>query len=112
MNQKNRIKTFDSWNVGPNLSEKKITVIEIVKKFLVNFEDKVIVKIKKSKINEAQILMLNSNKIRKKLNWRNYYNLNSTIKEISQWYKLCAKKNNNKLKNISQEIMKNYLKKI
>ena len=36
---------------------------------------------------ETKLLMLNSEKSKKKLNWKAQYNLNDSIKLISDWYK-------------------------
>ena len=103
LNQKNRKNKFDSWNMGPKLKEKKINVIQIVRKFLQNFDKYKKIKIQNPNFKEAKILMLNSNKIRKKLKWDNKFNINETILQTSEWYKIFYNGKKNKVKKYSQK---------
>ena len=57
---------------------------------------------------ESKLLMLNSKKAKKTLNWKTMYSLNQSIKLISHWHKdFLAKKNALK---ICQEQIINYFK--
>ncbi len=112
MSQKNRTNNFESWNIGPTNKEKKINVNSIVKKFINNFDSNMKVIIKKSKIKEAKILMLNSNKFRKNLGWKNLYNIDETISQTSEWYKKYLLKDKKKVKVYSKRILDYTLKKI
>jgi dTDP-D-glucose 4,6-dehydratase len=51
--------------------------------------------------------MLNSEKSKKKLSWKAQYNLNDSIKLISDWYKQFLKKKN--VLKICQEQILNFL---
>ena len=88
--------TNSSWNFGPNKSNNK-SVYNIAKLINHNFNNsvKIIRKIKFSKnYYENKILILNSNKSKKILNWRPKYNLEKTIKITASWFKdFLAKKN-------------------
>tara|TARA_Y100000590_G_scaffold320708_1_gene363085 strand:- start:83 stop:1150 length:1068 start_codon:yes stop_codon:yes gene_type:complete len=110
MSQKNRKKKFDCWNLGPKLNENKINVLQLVKKFLHNFDKNKKIIIRKSNIREAKILMLNSNKIRKKLNWNNIFDINETLKQTSEWYKIYYSGKRNNVKNYSSKLLDDLLK--
>lgn len=112
INQKNRTNNFESWNIGPTNKEKKINVNLIVKKFLYNFDSNMKVIIKKNKIKEAKILMLNSNKFRKNLGWKNLYNIDETILQTSEWYKKYLLKDKKQVKIYSKKILDYTFKKI
>jgi CDP-glucose 4,6-dehydratase len=102
--------TEKSWNFGPDKSNNKSVkdVIHLINK---EFNNSVRV-IKKNdssnKYYESKVLMLNSNKSKKTLNWRPKYNLEESIKLISFWHKeFLAKKN---ILKISQKQILDYFK--
>lgn len=107
--QKNRKSNYESWNLGPSNIEKKITVIDLVKRFLKSFNSKISVKIEKSKIKEKNILMLNSNKIKKKIKWKNQFRIVDTIDQTCNWYKIYLYGNRKKLKQFSLHLIKKTL---
>jgi CDP-glucose 4,6-dehydratase len=81
--------TGDGFNFGPNKSNNKSVndVINLINKDF-NNTVKVIKKINSSKnYNESKILMLNSDKAKKILNWQAKYNLEQSIKLTSFWFK-------------------------
>jgi CDP-glucose 4,6-dehydratase len=107
---KKKFFTNNSWNFGPDkLNNKSVSsVINLINKEFNNS-----VKISKknsrsSKFYESKILMLNSEKSKKFLNWKAKYSLKETIKLIVFWHKeFLAKKNILKL---SQKQIINYFK--
>jgi CDP-glucose 4,6-dehydratase len=99
-----------SWNFGPEKSDNKSVsyVVNLMNKEF-NNTVKVIRKNKTSKnYYESKLLMLNSGKSKKKLNWKTKYNLNDSLKLISIWHKQFLMKKNT-LK-ICQEQILNYFK--
>lgn len=106
-------KKYDNWNLGPKISDKKTNVENLVKKFLLNFNDnkKFNIIIKKKKNKESEVLMLNSNKIRKEVKWKNFYTIEETIKQISEWYNIYYNKKS-KIKKFSKELLKDLFAKI
>jgi CDP-glucose 4,6-dehydratase len=97
-----------SWNFGPSSYNNK-SVLEIVKIINSEFKDKIKI-IKKpilSKIyHESSILMLNSSKAKKFLNWKARYDINTSLKLTADWYKKFKKKEN--VLKICQEQLLNY----
>ena len=99
-----------SWNFGPNKSNNK-SVKSII--YLINkeFNNSVRVIKKNSSSNkyyESKVLMLDSDKSKKTLNWRPKYNLVESIKLISFWHKQFLTKKN--LLKISQKQILDYFK--
>lgn len=86
----------NSWNFGPDKSNNK-SVNDVIN--LINQEFNNSVKVIKTnsssnKFYESKILMLNSDKSKKNLNWKAKYNLKESIKLIASWNKeFLAKKN-------------------
>jgi CDP-glucose 4,6-dehydratase len=85
-----------SFNFGPRkLSNQSVSnVINLINK---DFNNSVKVIKEKSSVknyNESKILMLNSNKSKKILNWQNKYNLVQSIKLTSVWFKEYLQKKN------------------
>jgi len=77
------------WNFGPEKSNNKSVgyVINLINK---EFSNSVKIINKKNILKnyyESKLLMLNSKKAQKTLNWRTKYNLNQSIKLISEWHK-------------------------
>ena len=99
-----------SFNFGPNKSNNK-SVLDIINLINEEFDDSVkVIKINKksTKYYESKVLMLNSYRSKKTLNWKPRYNLEQSIKLISMWHKeFLAKKN---VLKISQEQIINYFK--
>ena len=100
----------NSWNFGPDKSNNK-SVNDVIN--LINQEFNNSVKVIKTnsssnKFYESKILMLNSNKSKKNLNWKAKYNLKESIKLIASWNKeFLAKKN---ILKISQKQIIDYFK--
>ena len=85
-----------SFNFGPNkLNNKSVNdVINLINKDF-NNSVKVVKKVKNLKnYHESKILMLNSKKSEKMLNWNAKYNLKDSIKLTSFWFKEFLKKKN------------------
>ena len=99
-----------SWNFGPDKSNNK-SVKDII--YLINKEFNNSVRVIKkndssNKYYESKVLMLNSDKSKKTLNWRPKYNLAESIKLISFWHKEFLAKRN--LLTISQKQILDYFK--
>ena len=97
------------WNFGPQLKDsikvkKLINILKNIlnKKVKIFFNNK-----KKSKLSETEKLMLNSNKSKKILKWQQKFNINQTLKYVSEWYE---SKDKYKL-SVTEKQIKNYLKK-
>ena len=106
-------KRYDSWNLGPNICEKKINVQNLVKKFLKHFNNNKDFKIiiNKRKQIESEVLMLNSNKIRKEVKWKDIYTIDETLMQIAEWYNIYHT-NKSKIKKFSDKLLKDFLAKI
>ena len=112
LNQIKRSKNFEAWNVGPRSREKTVRVIELVNNFLHSFNFKKKIIIKKSKIKEKEILILDSSKIRKHIKWDTQFKISETIEQICTWYKLYLTKNKKELLKYSNKLINDILKKI
>ena len=76
-----------SWNFGPKKSN-NVKVKKIISILNSNFNNVINVKEKHNKKNsykESNILRLNSEKSKKTLNWKPIYNIDETLKLISDW---------------------------
>jgi CDP-glucose 4,6-dehydratase len=107
--RKNKFEDY-CWNFGPEKSDNKSVgyVVNLMNKEF-NNSVTVIKKNNSSKnYHESKLLMLNSEKSKKTLNWKIKYNLNQSIKLISYWHKQFLK-NKSALK-ICQEQTLNYFK--
>ena len=106
---KKEVATNNGFNFGPKKSNNKSVndVINLINKDF-NNSVRVIKKVNSSKnYHESKILMLNSDKSKKILNWQTKYNLEQSIKLTSFWFKeFFAKKNILKL---TQTQITNYL---
>jgi len=107
---KNKNSINGAWNFGPkksnNLKVKKI--ISILNENL-NNKIKVYEKYnKKNNYKESDILKLSSNKSKETLNWKPKYNINQSIKLISDWYKAFQKDRKNILGFTQKQIL-NYI---
>jgi CDP-glucose 4,6-dehydratase len=99
-----------SWNFGPDKSNNK-SVNEVIN--LMNNEFNNSVKVDKTNITtnnyyESEVLMLNSAKSKKTLNWKPKYNLSKSIKLIAIWHKEFLAKRN--VLQISENQIKDFLK--
>ena len=96
-----------SWNFGPDKSNNR-SVSDVINLINKEFNNSVKLMKKSSSQNyyESKVLMLNSKKSKKDLNWRARYNLKQSIKLISFWHKeFLAKKN---ILKVSQKQIMNY----
>jgi CDP-glucose 4,6-dehydratase len=99
-----------SWNFGPEKADNKSVgyVVNLLNK---EFNNTVKVIKKDNTSNnyyESKLLMLNSEKSKKTLNWKIKYDLNKSIKLISHWHKQFLMKKS--VLKISQEQVVNYFK--
>ena len=106
INQKNRKNNFESWNIGPNIRENVVKVIELINKISNHLDHKIKTKTKKTKHKEKKILLLNSEKIRKKIRWKNIYNIDDTVRQLSEWYKIYLNGDKKNLKLFSEKLVK------
>ncbi len=93
---KKEVVTNIVFNFGPKKSNNKSVndVVNLINKDF-NNSVKVIKKVKSLKnYHESKILMLNSNKSKKILNWQTKYNLEKSIKLTSLWFKGFLEKKN------------------
>ena len=100
--------TNNGFNFGPKKSNNKSVndVINLINKDFKN-SVRVIKKIKSSKnYHESKILMLNSDKSKKILNWQTKYNLEQSIKLTSFWFKQFIAKQN--ILKLTQNQINNY----
>jgi CDP-glucose 4,6-dehydratase len=99
-----------SWNFGPDKSNNK-SVIDVINLINKEFNNSVKI-IKKNKVSnkfyESKVLMLNSKKAQKNLNWEAKYNLKESIKLVAFWHKEFLAKNN--ILKISQQQIIDYFK--
>ena len=98
------------WNFGPEKSNNKSVsyVVNLLNKEF-NNSVKVIKKNNTSKnYYESKLLMLNSEKAKKKLNWKAKCSLNKSVQLISYWHKQFLMKKN--ILKICQEQIINYFK--
>ena len=77
------------WNFGPEKSDNKSVgyVVNLMNKEFNNSVRVIKKDITSKKYHESKLLMLNSKKSKKTLNWRTKYSLNQSIKLISYWHK-------------------------
>ena len=98
------------WNFGPKKSNNK-SVAHVVNLLNTEFNNSVKVIEKSNTLNnyyESKLLMLNSKKSEKNLDWKAKFNLNHSVKLISCWYKESLTKKN--ILKICQEQIINYFK--
>ena len=97
------------WNFGPNISNCK-TVSQVAKKiiFLWGVDKKIILK-KNTKFKESKLLMLNSKKAKRELNWFPRLTFNETMEMTVEWYKCFF--SNGKIENISERQIDFFLSK-
>lgn len=83
--------TQGEWNFGPNNVE-KITVNDLVNTFISHFEEKLQISIENSDLKETNFLMLNSDKSRNLLGWKNNLTFEDSVRWTADWYKNSDKK--------------------
>ena len=81
-----------AWNFGPSKNN-SITVQEIIKITNENFDNKLKIKTNKNIFKEEKILMLNSEKARKNLNWKPKYSIQKSLKKTFEVYMNSINKN-------------------
>lgn len=115
---KNGKKYSGAWNFGPNIKQnlKVIDLAKLIKK-KINTTSKIIIKrnkkvsgIKNFKYFESKYLSINSNKSKKRLNWRSFLTINQALNFTVEWYLAFKEKKN--LLNLTKEQVLNYRKKI
>ncbi len=95
----NPLKFSSSYNFSPNV-ENCITVEEILSK--INKLLKIDYSIKPGKFYEANLLMLDSKKAKKELNWYPIYDIDNTLKKSVEWYNDFMQNKNIVKKSLSQ----------
>ena len=79
--------SFNSYNLSP-LEKSNVTVLELAKIFLNNFNAKDLIVLGNAmRFKEKKILKLTSNKIFKELSWSNKINFEEAIRLTALWYK-------------------------
>ena len=96
-----------AWNFGPNENRKSLSVIEILNHLSIKCEGINIETEKNLKPHESKFLSLNSSKSRKRLGWKNAWNIERTLDQTLNWYK--AWKRSEDLMNISISEIKTYV---
>jgi len=102
---------FSAWNIGPSKNE-NIKVISLIKLFKFKTEE-INLKVQKykTKIKEKKFLNLNNNKINNFLKKKYLLSVNDRIEFTYEWYKTYYL-NKKKIKEKTNEQIKQYLKKI
>ena len=88
---KNHNLNGESFNFGP-IKAKNYSVIQILNKFKLHFENLKWQKIKNKKFTESQLLNLNCQKSFRMIKWKSKFSFNKTVKETIYWYKNYKKK--------------------
>lgn len=111
MLKKEKIKS-NEYNFGPNKSN-FINVLSLITKINQKIGNRIKINIKKNKKKENMentVLMLNSSRSRRELNWKTYCSINQSLNLISEWYKNKKKKGN--IYNFSKNQIKEYFSSI
>jgi CDP-glucose 4,6-dehydratase len=79
----------ESWNFGPNLDDVKPVswILEQMTKLWPGSKWQLDESVNP---HEAQLLKLDISKVKEKLNWSPVWNLETSLKKIVQWHKVCA----------------------
>ena len=105
----------ESFNFGPSNIKKKYLVSDILKEIKKSWKkfDWQKLNLNKKTINETRLLILNSKKIKKMINWELQMNFKQTINKTISWYEAFykMKKNNKNVFNLSKNQIENYAKK-
>lgn len=100
-------KFAQGFNFGPN-SDSVLTVADVAKKVVEYYGKGEVVIGKKDALHEANLLMLNIEKVKEILGWKPVYNVDTAIKETVAWYKRYYEGQN--MTDFSLEQIKNYEK--
>jgi CDP-glucose 4,6-dehydratase len=96
-----------SYNFGPALNDKQITVLQLLKK-LRSYNKDLKWKIKKNKyFYESKLLALNCEKARRDLKWKRILNLNQSLNLTNDWY--CTYKKRKITENFINEQIEYYI---
>ena len=78
---------IEHFNIGPQKNN-HVTTEKLVQLFCKKMKNvKYVIKTNKNQPHEANLLVLNCNKIRKELKWKPLWNINKTIEKICDFYK-------------------------
>lgn len=105
---KNPKKFSDAWNVGP-YSRKMTNVQNLVDEIIKKWGSGSFRIEKEKKVKEANILLLNSEKIKNELKWNSAYSTSEAIHQTIKWYKNDLVSNDNyqfSLNQINEYILK------
>ncbi len=105
---KRKLDYSGSWNFGPG-KKNNITVKALVQKSKKQLPKLLKVRLKKSNFKESKYLNLNILKSKKKLNWKNKYDIDESIEATVKWY-IKYLKNPKLIKNYIFLEIKNFLK--
>ena len=101
-----------AFNFGPKHSQNK-TVLQLIKEIKKNWKDISWKIVKHKKLDyESNLLRLNSNKAKNKLEWVPLLNFSQTIEMVSSWYKQFYKKKGLKVVDLTRKQIFNYNEKI
>ncbi len=91
--QENITKKKIIWNFGPNAKD-SISVLKLINKLNKILDNKVKLSINKNKkkFKETKILILDSRKAKKYLNWQQKIDVGNTLENVNNWYQ-CNDKN-------------------
>ena len=107
-------KFSSSWNMGPNYSNKKITVKKLVELLIKHWGDGVWIDASRKTSNplpESKSLILNSTKSKKILNWHSIMTFEEAITFTVDWYKAFFEKKSN-MRDFSLYQIKKYSQKL
>ncbi len=89
-----------SWNLGPSLQEKQVTVEELVQSLIEKHDSKIPVESDNdSKLHESNLLSIDPSKSENELHLKNILSIDESITETVSWYK--AFHNHDEMKNFS-----------
>ncbi len=101
------IKFSGAWNFGPN-NQRKITVKELVDKFLKKWGGRSYTIAKDNEAIEANYLQLDISKARSVLSWFPKYGFEESIEETVEWYKAYYENKGN-INNVTEKQIRAYL---
>ena len=99
-------KYSSAWNFGA--STKDLTTVKKITEYIIKFWGEGKMNIKKNNFYEQVNLQLNSNKAKKKLNWKPTYSIKEGVKMTTQWY-LRTYKNKENSETVTQNQIEKYM---
>ena len=76
----------EAWNFGPGCESNR-TVREVVDEFIRHWgKGEVRMKTEEGKLHEAKLLLLNTDKVRSRLNWHPLLSFEDSVKMTAEWY--------------------------